>query len=92
MLPRTASRSAVGPTASNAKKRRVRVDRGEHELVTRYAMLKVKSLDEGIEWATRYAGAVGAPEIEVGPVTEAWDIGVAPKPCPPNARALGPES
>jgi hypothetical protein len=54
--------------------------RGENELISSFAMLKVKSMEEGVEWATRYADAVGATEIEVGQVTEAWDIGVAPKP------------
>jgi hypothetical protein len=54
--------------------------RGENELISSFAMLKVKSMEEGVEWASRYAGAVGATEIEVGQVTEAWDIGVAPKP------------
>jgi hypothetical protein len=54
--------------------------RGEHELVANFVMLKVKSMDEAVEWSTRYAEALGAAEVEVGTVTEAWDIGVAPKP------------
>jgi hypothetical protein len=53
---------------------------GENELISSFAMLKVKSMDEAIEWGTRYAEAIGASEVEVGVVTEAWDIGVAPKP------------
>jgi hypothetical protein len=53
---------------------------GEHELVSSFVKLTVKSMDEGIEWATRYGEAVGASELEVGQITEAWDIGVAPKP------------
>ena len=53
---------------------------GENELVSTFAKLTVKSLDEGIEWATRYAEALGASEVEVGQITEAWDIGMAPKP------------
>ena len=28
----------------------------------------------------RYGEAIGAGEVDVGPITEAWDIGVAPKP------------
>jgi len=54
--------------------------RGENELVSSFAKLTVKSLDEGIEWASRYGEALGASEVEVGQVTEAWDIGIAPKP------------
>lgn len=53
---------------------------GENELVSSFAKLSVKSFDEGVEWATRYAEALGASEVEVGQITEAWDIGVAPKP------------
>jgi hypothetical protein len=53
---------------------------GEHELVASFAKLTVKSMDEGIAWATRYGEALGAAEVEVGQLTEAWDIGVAPKP------------
>src|SRR5262245_24215877 len=53
---------------------------GENELVSSFAKLTVKSIDEGVEWATRYAEALGASEVEVGQITEAWDIGVAPKP------------
>ena len=54
--------------------------RGQNELVASYAMLKVRSMDEAVEWATRYAEVLGAAEVEVGTVTEPWDIGVAPKP------------
>jgi hypothetical protein len=43
-------------------------------------MLKVKTLDEAVSWATRLAEALGATEIDVGPVTEAWDIGMGSKP------------
>jgi hypothetical protein len=54
--------------------------RGQNELVADYVMLKVKSMDEGVEWAARYGDVLSAAEVEVGTVTEAWDIGVAPKP------------
>jgi hypothetical protein len=54
--------------------------RGDNELVASYVMLTVKNMDEAVEWGTRYAEASGASEVEVGTVTEPWDIGVAPKP------------
>jgi hypothetical protein len=54
--------------------------RGQNELVANYAMLKVKSMDEAVEWAARYGDVLGAAELEIGTVTEPWDIGVAPKP------------
>jgi hypothetical protein len=53
---------------------------GKNELVANFTTLKVKSMDEAVEWASRYAEALGAAEVEVGPVNEPWDIGVAPKP------------
>jgi hypothetical protein len=66
----------------NAGKRTVEKGpyRGDNELIANFAMLKVKNMDEAVEWASRYAEALGASEVEVGAVTEAWDIGVAPKP------------
>jgi hypothetical protein len=54
--------------------------RGQNELISSFAKLEVKNMDEAVEWGTRYAQALGAEEVEVGTVTEPWDIGVAPKP------------
>ncbi|HKP55320.1 MAG TPA: YciI family protein [Polyangiales bacterium] len=53
---------------------------GENELISGFVKLKVSTIDEAVAWAKRFAETVGATEVEVGPVTEAWDIGVAPKP------------
>ncbi len=53
---------------------------GQNELFAGFAMLKVKSMDEAVEWATRFAEVVGGVEMELGPVTEAWDLGFCPKP------------
>jgi hypothetical protein len=52
---------------------------GKSELVANMAHLKVKDMDAAIDWARRYAKAAGA-EVEVGMITEPWDLGVAPKP------------
>lgn len=54
--------------------------RGENELVASMALLKVKTMEQAVEWGARLADAAGAPEVEVGMVTEPWDLGVAPKP------------
>jgi hypothetical protein len=44
-------------------------------------MVKVRSRDEAIEWATRIGAAIGGDlEIEVGKVNEPWDIGIGEKP------------
>jgi hypothetical protein len=53
---------------------------GDNELASGFLKLTVKSMAEAEEWAGRYAETVGAAEVEIGPATEAWDIGMAPKP------------
>jgi len=54
--------------------------KGDNELVASFVKLKVNTIDEAVQWATRYGETVQAGEVEVGPITEAWDIGVAPRP------------
>src|SRR5207253_930670 len=54
--------------------------RGHNELPAGFVLLKVKSQEEAIEWASRFAAVVGDVEIELGPVTEPWDLGMMPKP------------
>jgi len=53
---------------------------GEHELPSGFSILRVASLDEAIEWATREARALGDGEMDIRPVTEPWDIGMSGKP------------
>jgi len=53
---------------------------GDNELPAGFTILRAASLDEAIAWATRQADVLGDVEIDVRPVTEAWDIGLAPKP------------
>jgi hypothetical protein len=54
---------------------------GDNELVAGFAAMKVRSLDEAIAWATKFAGAWGEDlEIDVRPATEAWDIGLGEEP------------
>jgi len=52
---------------------------GTNELIDRYLIVRVPSIDDAIEWAARFAGDADA-EIDVRPVTEAWDLGFGPKP------------
>jgi hypothetical protein len=54
--------------------------RGENELVAGFVLIKVRSRDEALAWASRFAEALGEAEIELGPVTEPWDLGIAPRP------------
>jgi hypothetical protein len=53
---------------------------GENELPAGFTVLRVRSLDEAIEWASRQAAVLGDVEIDIRPVTEAWDIGMTPRP------------
>lgn len=53
---------------------------GSNELLAGFVMVRVRDLDEAIEWATRYAGVVGDAELDIRPVTEAWDLGMCPRP------------
>jgi len=61
---------------------------GANELVAAMLMLKLRNMDEAIEWATRYAAAVGDADIEIGPVTEAWDLGIMARPADAPLRCL----
>jgi hypothetical protein len=53
---------------------------GGNELVAGFAVLQVHSLDEAIEWTSKYAAVVGDAEIDVRPANEPWDIGLGEKP------------
>jgi hypothetical protein len=53
---------------------------GDNELIAGMLKIKVDTMDEALQWATRYGEAIGASEVDLGPATEAWDIGIAPKP------------
>ena len=53
---------------------------GSNELIDRYLIVRVHSIDDAIEWATRFAGDADDAEIDVRPVTEPWDVGFMPKP------------
>ena len=52
---------------------------GSNELTDRYMIIRVPSMEDAIEWATRFAD-VSRSEIDIRPVTEPWDLGFFPKP------------
>jgi hypothetical protein len=54
--------------------------KGEHEVASSFSILRVASLDEAIEWATRAARTLGDGQMDIRPVTEPWDIGLSSKP------------
>lgn len=51
-----------------------------NNLLAGFAMVKVDSLDDAIAIRERYLQVAGDAELELGRVTEPWEIGVAPKP------------
>jgi hypothetical protein len=54
--------------------------KGGNELVSAFCVVKVKSLDEAVEWASRMAAVAGDGELDIRPMTEPWHLGMVPKP------------
>lgn len=61
---------------------------GEHELPAATLLLKVSTLDEALGWAERYGKVLGDCELEIGKITEPWDLGVMPPPENPPLQML----
>jgi hypothetical protein len=50
------------------------------ELVGGFALMRVRSKEEAIALADRFAAVIGDVELFMGPVVEPWDLGMMPKP------------
>ncbi len=61
---------------------------GERELPAGTLLLKVKTREEAIGWAERYGKILGDGELELGKITEPWDLGVVPMPENPPLQLL----
>ena len=59
---------------------------GNNELPAGFSILRARSLEDAVEWATRQAGVLGDMEIDIRPVTEPWDIGMGPAPADVSTR------
>lgn len=59
---------------------------GRNELPAGFSILSVESIDDAVEWASRFAAVIGEAEFDIRPVTEPWDLGVAEKPAGQRAR------
>lgn len=62
---------------------------GGNELPAGFTILRTRTIDDAVEWATKEANALGtneAIEIDVRPVNEPWDIGIAAKPATLETR------
>jgi len=57
---------------------------GGNELPMAFTIVKVRDIEEAVAWAVRHAQTFGMDqgegEIDVRPVTEHWDLGLAPPP------------
>lgn len=53
---------------------------GSNELLAGFAVVRMKSMDEAIEWASRFGRAIGDGEIDIGQIKEPWDLGLRPRP------------
>ena len=56
------------------------------ELPAGFTILKARSIDEAVDWASRQADALGDGEVDIRPVAEPWDIGMRPKPADIHTR------
>lgn len=54
--------------------------KGINDLLAGVALVKVENRDEAIRWARRFSEVIGDCDMEIGSVTEAWDLGFMPKP------------
>jgi len=53
---------------------------GRNELPAGLAIVQVASTEEGLAWARRLGDALEAEQLEVGPLTEEWHLGLCPEP------------
>jgi hypothetical protein len=61
---------------------------GDGELPQRLVILKVDGEKQALEWARRFGEAVGARRLEVGPLTEEWDLGFGERPADAPLRVM----
>ena len=59
---------------------------GSNELAAGFSILRTRSLEDAIEWATRQADVLGDVEIDIRPVAEPWDIGMVARPADVSTR------
>lgn len=62
--------------------------KGSNNLLAGFALIKVTNRAEAIQWTKRFADIVQDGEMEIGLLTEAWDLGFMPKPANPPERYL----
>jgi hypothetical protein len=53
---------------------------GLNEMLAGFAVVRMQSIDDAIEWASRFGRAARDAAIEIGQVKEPWDLGLCPRP------------
>ena len=53
---------------------------GSNEVLAGFAVARMQSMDEAVEWASRFGRAARDVEIDIGQVKEPWDLGLCPRP------------
>lgn len=84
----------LGPSAQGVRLRFAKGERtiiqgpltGGNELPSGFSILRVRSIEGAIEWATRQAQITGDAEVDIRPVHEPWDVGMAPRPAGLSTR------
>jgi hypothetical protein len=62
---------------------------GEHELPAAFAAIRVRTEAEAIAWARSFAAAIGGDvDLELGALTEYWDLGMGERPADAPLRFL----
>ena len=63
--------------------------KGVNEMIAGFCIVRTRTIEEAVEWATRFASLVGDTEIDIRPVCEMWDLGFGQKPADdPTTRFL----
>jgi hypothetical protein len=66
--------------SAGARKLRPGPYAGPGKLPAGLIMVRVRSIDDAVAWATRLAAVLGDCEIDIRPECEPWDLGLCPKP------------
>lgn len=54
--------------------------KGGNELMGSFCQMETRTLDEAVEWSSRFGEIFGEAEIDIRPMTEPWDLGFGTKP------------
>ena len=74
--------SSPAPTGRSCRGRTT----GSNELTEGFVIVRVAGIDQAVDWGWRLAELKADAEIDVRPVTEPWDIGMAPRPADVTTR------